>query len=76
MLWSYLYTARVSLTDAAMCMNLIRVFVEHSDVRYFLVIVIFYCANTTAFHMSDWKMSEGDRYVKLSCKMGCCLKKS
>jgi len=26
-------------------------------VRYFLVIVIFYCANTTAFHMSDWKIA-------------------
>ena len=36
------------------------VFVLHSDVaRYFIVIVIFYCANTTAFHMSDWKFSEG-----------------
>jgi len=53
------YTAGVSLTDAAMCMNL-EVFVKHSDiVRYFLVIEIFYCANTTAFHMSDWKISEG-----------------
>jgi len=27
---------------------------QHSDmVPYFIVIVIFYCANTTAFHMSD-----------------------
>jgi len=33
--------------------------VQHSDiVRYFLVIVIFYFANTTAIHMSDWKFSE------------------
>ena len=36
------------------------VLVQHSDiVRYFIVIVIFYCANTTAFHMSDWKFSKG-----------------
>jgi len=28
-------------------------------VRYFLVIVIFYCANTTAFLMSDWKFWKG-----------------
>ena len=36
------------------------VLVQHSDIlRYFIVIVIFYCANTTAFHMSDWKFSEG-----------------
>jgi len=29
---------------------------KHSDiVRYFLVIAFFYCANTTAFHMHDWK---------------------
>ena len=53
------YTAGVSLTDAAMCMNLI-VFVKHSDfIGYFLVIEIFYCVNTTAFHMPDWKISEG-----------------
>jgi len=86
-LWSDLCTARVSLTDAAMCMNLtneswfntvisadfddLRVFslamqnklelsVCLSDiVRYFIVIVIFYCTNTTGFHMSDWKFSEG-----------------
>jgi len=25
---------------------------------FFLVIVIFYCANATAFHMPDWKFSE------------------
>ena len=30
-------------------------------VRYSLVIVIFYCANTTALHMPDWKFSEGGR---------------
>jgi len=36
------------------------VFVQRRDiVRYFLVIVIFYCANTTAFHMPDWKFLEG-----------------
>jgi len=33
-------------------------------VRYFLVIVIFYCVNTTAFHMPDWKFSE--RVVRLN----------
>jgi len=33
---------------------------QHSDiVRYFLVIVIFYFANTTAFHIPGWKFSEG-----------------
>jgi len=36
------------------------VFVQHSDiVSYLLAIVLFYCANTTALHMSDWKFSEG-----------------
>jgi len=37
------------------------IFVKHSAiVRYFLDIVIFYCANTTAFPLSDyWKISEG-----------------
>jgi len=51
------------------------IFVKRSDiVRYFLVIVIFYCANTTAFRMSDWKTFEWGRYVELSCKMGRCLK--
>ena len=44
---------------------------SHSDiVRFFIVIVIFYCANTTALHTSDWKFSEGGRWVKLGCKMG------
>jgi len=44
------YMAGVSLTDAAMFMNLI-VFVKHSDiVCYFLVIEILYCAKTTALH--------------------------
>jgi len=53
------YTAGVSLTDAAMCMNLI-VFVKHSDiVCYFLVIEILNCAMATALHMPDWKISEG-----------------
>jgi len=52
------------------------VLVQHSDVvRYFIVIVIFYCANTTAFHMSDWKFSEGGCYVKLGCKMDRRMKK-
>jgi len=37
-------------------------FVKHSHIlRYFSVIVIFYCANTTTFHMSDWKISVGGR---------------
>jgi len=36
--------------------------VPHSDiVSYFLVIVIFYCANTIALYMPDWKFSEGGR---------------
>jgi len=53
------YMAEVFFTDAAMCMNLI-VFVQQSDIlRYFLVTEIFYCANTIAFHMLDWKISEG-----------------
>jgi len=30
-------------------------------VSYFLVIVIFYCADTTALHMPDWNFSEGGR---------------
>jgi len=37
-------------------------FVKHSDiVRHFSVIVIFYCANTVTFDMSDWKISERGR---------------
>ena len=53
------YTAGVSLTDAAMCMNFV-VFVKHSDIAcYILVIEILYCAMATALHMSDWKISEG-----------------
>jgi len=36
------------------------IFVKRSDiVRYFLDIVIFYCANANAFPMSDWKIAEG-----------------
>jgi len=36
------------------------IFGKYSDiVCYFLDIVIFYCANTTAIAMSDWKISEG-----------------
>jgi len=30
-------------------------------VRYFLVMVIFCFANTTAFHMPDWKFSKWGR---------------
>jgi len=53
------YTAGDSLTDAAMCMNLV-VFVKHSDiVCYFLITEILYCAKATALHMPDWKISEG-----------------
>jgi len=38
------------------------VFVNHLDIAsYFLVILIFYCANTTAFHISDWKILKGGR---------------
>jgi len=51
------------------------IFVRRSDiVRYFLVIVIFYCANTTAFPMSDWKISEGVDRLNRVAKMGLCLK--
>jgi len=40
--------------------------VQYSDiVRYFIIIVILYCTNTTAFHMSHWKFSEG--VVRLNC---------
>jgi len=50
--------------------------VQHSDiVRYFIVTVIFYCANTTAFHESDGKFSEGGLWVKLGYKMGRRMKK-
>jgi len=53
------------------------VFVKHSDIlTYFLVILIFYCANTTAFFIfltgKFWKGSIG---FKSNCKMGRCLKK-
>jgi len=34
------------------------VFVKHSYMCYFLVIAIFYCAITTAFHMHAWKFLE------------------
>jgi len=45
------------------------VFVKHSDtVSYFLVILIFYCANTTAFHNSYWKMLEGVNRLNLIAK--------
>ena len=53
MLWSDLYTAPVSLADANMSLKFKKfktvhewwVFVQHGDiVRYFLVIVVFYCA--------------------------------
>jgi len=51
------------------------IFVKHSDiVRYYLDIVIFYCANTTAFTMPDWKISEGvDRLIEL--QIGSLLEK-
>jgi len=53
------YTAEVFFTDAAMCMNLI-VFVQQSDIlRYFLVIEIFYCANTIAFNMPAGNFRKG-----------------
>jgi len=44
-------------------------------VCYFIGNVIFYCANTTAFHMSAWKFSEGGRQVKMNCKMCRRMKK-
>jgi len=84
MLWSDFDTARVSLTDAAMCMNLTAVNASLfktvtryivNIVRYFLVIVILHCANKTALHIPDWKFSVGGDKVKLGCKMGGCTKK-
>ena len=42
---------------------------QHCDiVNYFLVIVIFYCADTTALHMPDWKFSKGGRYLNWVAK--------
>jgi len=65
-MWSDLYTAQVSFTDAGVCMNLTNESLLHSDtVRYFVLIVIFYCANTPALHMPDWEFSEG--VVTLNC---------
>ena len=76
MLWSDLCTARVFLTDAAMCINLTNESWVNTVIScYFVVTVIFYCSNTTAFDMSDWKFSKGGRLVKLGCKMGRRMKK-
>jgi len=34
--------------------------VQHSNIlSHFLLVMIFYCANTTAFHIPHWKFSEG-----------------
>ena len=52
-MWSDLYTARVTLADAAMCMNLINGSLFSSNHRDFL----YY--NTTALHMPAWICSEG-----------------
>ena len=78
MLWRDLHTAQGSLIDATICMNFKNESLfQHNDiVCHFLVIVIFYCANTTTLHMPDWKFSEGDRWVKLGCKMGHCIKEA
>ena len=51
------------------------VFVQHSGIVCYVVIVIFYCANTTAFRMPHGKFSEWGRWVKLGFKIGCCMKK-
>jgi len=56
MQWSDLYTARVSLADAAMCMNLINeslFTISHCD---FLL-----WKHNYALHIPDWKFSEGGR---------------
>jgi len=58
-----------------MCINLINDFFKHSDiVRYFLDIVIFYCTNTTAFPMSDWKIWEGVNRLNKVAKWVAALK--
>jgi len=45
------------------------IFTKHSDiVRCFLVTVIFYCANTTALPVSDWKILEGVDRLNLVAK--------
>jgi len=36
--------------------------------------MIFYCANTTAYHMPEEKFLEAGHWVKLDCDMGCCMK--
>ena len=66
--------AQVSLTDATICINLSKwVVVQHCDiVRYVFVIVIFYCANTTALYLPDWKYSKGVvRYWVEKCAATC-----
>jgi len=51
---------QVSLTDAAMCMNLINEPLFNIVISYvILVVLIFHCANTTAFHMPNWKFLKG-----------------
>ena len=40
-----------------------------------IFIVIFCSASTTAFRMPDRKFSEGGCWVRLGCKIGCCMKK-
>ena len=54
--------AMVSLTDAAMCMTLINESLFKIMISYVIFSHwIFYCANTNAIHMPDWKFSEGGR---------------
>jgi len=52
-----------------------RVFVQESDmVSYFFVIVIFYCASTTAFLCLTGNFRNGVIRLNLDCKMGRCMK--
>ena len=41
----------------------------------FFGIVIFYCANTTAFHMTDWKFSEGSYTLNWVAKLVAAWKR-
>ena len=60
----------VSLTDAAMCMNLINesLFSIVISLSYFLVIAIFYCAYITASHIPDWNFRKAVYRLNLVAK--------
>jgi len=79
-LWSDLFIYGTSLSRWCCHVNefnkLVFVLVQHSRIqRYFLVIIICHSASTTAYHMPDWKYSEGGPEVKLGFKIGHCMKK-